>query len=104
MSPRGIMSSSQSKVYAQKYAQEKLKQSGYDKKEWSALKTLWNKESRWKHDAQNENSSAYGIPQMLKMAPGTPIPKQIDLGLKYIEKRYKTPSLALAHHLKKGWY
>ena len=59
MSPRGIMSSSQSKVYAQKYAQEKLKESGYDKKEWSALKTLWNKESRWKHDAQNANSSAY---------------------------------------------
>lgn len=38
------------------------------------------------------------------MTPGTPIEKQIDLGIKYIEKRYKTPSLALEHHLKKGWY
>jgi len=104
MTPRGALSNSQSKDYAQRYAQEKLEKAGYDKKEWTSLKTLWNKESKWNHTAQNPKSSAYGIPQMLKMAPGTPIEKQIDLGMKYIEKRYKTPSLALEHHLKKGWY
>ena len=104
MTPSETPSSSDNKAYAQKYAQEKLLKAGYDKKEWASLKTLWNKESKWNHTAQNPKSSAYGIPQMLKMAPGTPIPKQIDLGIKYIEKRYKTPSLALAHHLKIGWY
>jgi len=104
MTPRGALSNSQSKDYAQKYAQEKLQELGYDKTEWSSLKTLWNNESKWNHKAQNPTSSAYGIPQILNMPPGTPIEKQIDLGMKYIQKRYKTPSLALEHQTKKGWY
>lgn len=102
--PRGILNANQSKTYAKRYAQEKLKEAGLDKTEWKALSTLWGKESAWDHKAQNPNSSAYGIPQLLKMAPGTPIPKQIDKGLQYITKRYGSPSKALQHHLEKGWY
>jgi len=104
MSPRGILNKNQNKTLAKRYAKEKLTEAGFDVQEWRALNTLWNKESRWDSEAKNPKSSAYGIPQMLKMPEGTPVKKQIDLGLKYIQKRYKTPTLALEHHNKKGWY
>jgi len=82
---------SQSKKLAKKYAFMKVKQVGWNDREWKALLTLWTKESRWDYTADNPKSSAYGIPQM-------------HLGLKYIKKRYKTPTLALHHHDRKGWY
>ena len=72
--------------------------------EWKALFTLWNKESRWDYTADNPRSTAYGIPQMLKMPKDTPMTKQIDLGLKYIKHRYGSPSKALAFHNQNGWY
>ena len=98
------MTISQSKKLAKSYAQIKIKQLGWNKKEWNALLTLWNKESRWDYTADNPKSTAYGIPQMLNMPENTPLFKQVDLGLKYIKKRYKTPTLALNHHVRKGWY
>ena len=77
----------------------------YDSKhEWKSLFTLWNRESRWDYTADNPHSTAYGIPQMLKMPKDTPMIKQIDLGLKYIKHRYGTPSKALAFHDRNGWY
>lgn len=72
--------------------------------EWKSLYKLWNKESRWDYKADNPRSSAYGIPQMLKMPEDTPMVKQIDLGLKYIKHRYGSPSKALAFHNSNGWY
>lgn len=72
--------------------------------EWKALYKLWSKESRWDYTANNPRSSAYGIPQMLKMPEDTPQTKQIDLGLKYIKHRYGSPSRALAFHNSNGWY
>jgi hypothetical protein len=72
--------------------------------EWRALFTLWNKESRWDYTADNPRSTAYGIPQMLNMDEGTPMQRQIELGLKYIQHRYETPSRALAFHNRNGWY
>lgn len=95
---------SQSKKFAKKYGQLRVKQVGWNDKEWKALLTLWNKESRWDYTADNPKSSAYGIPQMLNMPKDTPLTKQVDLGIKYIQKRYKTPTLALKHHNRKGWY
>jgi len=95
---------SQSKKFAKKYAQMRIKQIGWNDREWKSLLILWNKESRWDYTADNPKSSAYGIPQMLNMPEDTPLTKQIDLGLKYIKKRYKTPTLALNHHNRKGWY
>jgi len=95
---------SQSKKLAKSYALMKVKQIGWNDREWKALLTLWTKESRWDYTADNPKSTAYGIPQMLNMPEDTPLTKQVDLGLKYIKKRYKTPTLALQHHLRKGWY
>lgn len=95
---------SQSKKFAKLYAKMRVEQLGWANKEWSALLSLWTRESRWDYTADNPTSSAYGIPQMLNMPEDTPLTEQVDLGLKYIKKRYKTPTLALKHHDRKGWY
>jgi len=72
--------------------------------EFRALKKLWGKESAWDHTADNPKSSAFGIPQLLKMKPDTPAPEQIARGLAYIQHRYGKPSVAWAHWRKHGWY
>ena len=73
-------------------------------KEFVCIEKLWTKESNWRSKAKNKHSSAYGIPQLLNMKETNPY-KQIDLGLKYIDKRYKgSPCKALSHHKKRGWY
>ena len=72
-------------------------------KQYRCLEILWNKESRWDPRADNPKSSAYGIPQLLKMKELDPF-KQIDLGLKYISKRHITPCKALDYHNRKGHY
>ena len=72
-------------------------------KEYRCLELLWNKESKWDPRANNPKSSAYGIPQLLKLKEQDPY-KQIDLGLKYISHRHSTPCKAYAYHLKTGHY
>ena len=72
-------------------------------KEYRCLELLWIRESRWDPRANNPKSSAYGIPQLLKLKVLDPY-LQIDLGLKYIAHRYKTPCIAYAHHRKTGHY
>ena len=74
-----------------------------DDKQYRCLVTLWRMESQWSPTAKNKKSSAYGIPQLLKMKETNPY-KQIDLGLKYIAKRYGNPCKALDHHKKVGHY
>ena len=75
-----------------------------DYKEFRCVEKLWTLESNWRYKAKNKQSSAYGIPQLLNMKETNPY-KQIDLGLKYINKRYKgSPCEALSHHKKRGWY
>lgn len=80
--------------------------------EWSALVTLWTKESNWNNKAVNPSSGATGIPQAL---PASKMPKaaqaptynaeaQIRWGLDYIKGRYGSPSKALAFHRKNNWY
>jgi hypothetical protein len=81
------------------YAHMKL----LDDKQYRCLVTLWRMESQWSPTAKNKKSSAYGIPQLLKMKETNPY-KQIDLGLKYITKRYGNPCKALDHHKKVGHY
>jgi hypothetical protein len=81
------------------YAHMKL----LDDKQYRCLVILWRMESQWSPTAKNKKSSAYGIPQLLKMKETNPY-KQIDLGLKYIAKRYGNPCKALDHHKKVGHY
>jgi len=72
-------------------------------KQYRCLVTLCRMESQWNPKAKNLKSSAYGIPQLLKMTERNPY-KQIDLGLKYIAYRYGNPCKALDHHRKVGHY
>ena len=75
-----------------------------DDKQYRCLVILWRKESNWSPTARNSKSSAYGIPQLLKMTETNPF-KQIDLGLKYIDHRYQGDTCkALATHEKRGHY
>ena len=76
----------------------------WGRNEWKALVKLWGKESAWDATADNPNSTAYGIAQVLNTKKGTPAPLQIERGLAYIVHRYDKPSIAWAHHRKHGWY
>lgn len=89
---------------------------GWDGAEWTALETLWTRESGWNNHADNPTSHAYGIPQAL---PLTKMPKaawpeseggtsdartQIAWGLDYINNRYGSPTMAWAFWQKNNWY
>lgn len=91
-----------SKYYAKALISAQYEEWGIS--EFRALKKLWGKESAWDHTADNPKSSAFGIPQLLKMKPTTPAPEQIARGLAYIQHRYGKPSVAWAHWRKHGWY
>ena len=72
--------------------------------EFRCIEKLWTKENRlWDPYAKNPKSSAYGIPQLLKLKERNAY-VQMDLGYKYIVHRYKTPCNALAFHVKRGYY
>jgi hypothetical protein len=72
-------------------------------RQYLCLEKLWTRESQWNPLADNKRSTAYGIPQLLKLKTKDPY-LQIDAGLKYIAHRYGTPCKALAYHLKTGHY
>jgi hypothetical protein len=73
-------------------------------KEFVCINKLWTKENRlWDPYAKNPKSSAFGIPQLLKLKETNPY-VQMDLGYKYIVHRHKSPCKALAFHERKGWY
>ncbi|WP_433161430.1 hypothetical protein [Kribbella sp. CA-247076] len=93
-------------------ARNLLPDHGWGDGQFSCLEKLWNKESRWRVDADNPTSSAYGIPQALpgnRMAAygsdwrTNPV-TQIKWGLDYIEDRYGSPCSAWSHSQAKGWY
>jgi hypothetical protein len=73
-------------------------------KQYRCVVTLWRLESHWNSKARNAKSSARGIPQLLKLTETNPY-KQIDLGMKYVDRRYKGDYCkALAYHKKHGHY
>ena len=72
-------------------------------KQYRCLVELWDRESHWNPKANNPKSSAYGIPQLLRMTSTNPY-RQIELGLKYITKRYGNSCVALARHKRVGHY
>ena len=81
-------------------------------RKWRCLRRLWNFESSWRVHADNQYSSAYGIPQALpgkKMASAGDhwrrnAQTQIRWGLRYIRNRYARPCRALRHSHNYGWY
>ncbi len=81
------------------YAHTKL----LNAKEFHCVNLLWTKESQWNPQSKNKHSTAFGIPQLLKMKERNPF-KQIDLGLRYIHHRYSTPCKAWEFFKKKGHY
>jgi len=94
------------------YAQEEATKYGWGASQFECLNKLWERESNWRHTADNPKSSAYGIPQAL---PGSKMasegsdwetnPKtQIRWGLRYIDSRHSNPCNAWQHFLKKNWY
>ena len=81
------------------YAKEQVP----NQKQWSCLSKLWGKESAWNHLADNPDSTAFGIPQILGLKTLDPI-EQVDLGIKYVKHRYSNPCKAWAFHKRHGWY
>lgn len=84
----------------------------WTEEDFNALVKLWNRESGWDPNTHNKKSGAHGIPQSLpasKMKSEgadyyTNGETQIRWGLKYIKKRYGSPSKAWTHSQRKGWY
>ena len=72
-------------------------------KQYRCLVELWDRESHWNPKADNPKSTAYGIPQLLRMTSTNPY-RQIELGIKYITKRYGNSCVALARHNRVGHY
>lgn len=72
-------------------------------KQFHCLDLLWTHESHWNPRASNKKSTAFGIPQLLKMKEKDPF-RQIDLGVKYIQSRYSNPCQGLKHWMKVGHY
>ncbi len=90
------------KLYAKQFM--RMAYPDWNLSEHRALMKLWGKESAWNPKADNPNSSAFGIPQLLKLDPQTPAPLQIERGLGYIMHRYERPSVAWTHWREHGWY
>ena len=81
--------------------------------QYPCLYELWMRESNWRPKANNKESSAMGIPQLLSGTwknighkPTWDGYKQVLAGLDYLDHRYgkKGVCRAYAHHLAKGWY
>lgn len=77
---------------------------GWTGREWTCLRELVHRESRWDPNADNPRSSAQGLFQVLRQRPGLPVEEQARIGLRYIAHRYTTPCRALAFHDANGWY
>ena len=73
-------------------------------KEFVCINKLWTLENRlWDPYARNPKSSAFGIPQLLKLKETNPY-VQMDLGYKYIMHKHKSACNAWSFHVKHGWY
>jgi hypothetical protein len=76
---------------------------GWSKQQQVCLVKLFTQESRFDHLADNPESTAFGIGQVLSEKSRDPA-IQILRAYKYIEHRYQTPCNAYNHHLKRNWY
>jgi resuscitation-promoting factor RpfB len=77
---------------------------GYNQNQIRCLVTLWTRESRFDHLADNPRSTAYGIAQLLRERSGQP-ELQVLHGLRYLGHRYGGSACrALSHSDRRGWY
>jgi hypothetical protein len=81
-----------------------LKALGYNAQQRECAVTLWTRESRFDHLADNPRSTAYGIAQLLRERSREP-ELQILHGIRYIGHRYGGSACrALSHSDRRGWY
>jgi hypothetical protein len=85
------------------YAQAQFAQYGWSDDQFPCLGKLWGKESGWNHLADNPNSTAFGVAQMLG-EDSLLISVQIDRGLRYVEHRYGSPCMAWQFWQRNKWY
>jgi hypothetical protein len=77
---------------------------GYSNENIDCLLTLWTRESRFDHLADNPRSTAFGIAQLLRERSGEP-GIQILHGIRYLNHRYGGSACrALSHSDRRGWY
>jgi resuscitation-promoting factor RpfB len=84
----------ESSVLNRMYVRQQAEHKGWTGNQWSCLDELVWRESRWKINADNPKSSAYGLFQMLKTPEDTKLKEQTKRGLRYIEHRYGKPCSA----------
>jgi hypothetical protein len=88
-------------------AKEMLNNAGWGSY-WADFDWLVNKESSWNPNAQNPNSTAYGLLQFLdstwQNGRSSDPREQIRQGIDYIRSRYGNPAAARNFHEKHGWY
>lgn len=88
------------------------KEYGWAEKQFSCLKSLWARESRWNYKAHNRRSGAFGIAQavpagkmgMISTDWKTNPVTQIRWGLHYIDVRYSSPCNAWQRFQRQRWY
>ena len=77
---------------------------GYNDSQVKCAITLWTRESRLDHLADNPRSTAYGIAQLLRERSSEPA-IQILHAVRYVEHRYSGSFCrALGHSNRRGWY
>ena len=77
---------------------------GYNDQQIKCAVTLWTRESRFDHLADNPRSTAYGIAQLLRERSSQP-ELQILHGIRYAQHRYRGSFCsALRHSDRVGWY
>ena len=87
----------------QDYAEELFLQYNWSHDEMACLIPLWNAESHWNYKADNPESTAYGIAQILGETSHDPS-AQVRKGLKYIAHRYDKPCTAWQFWKLHNWY
>jgi hypothetical protein len=77
---------------------------GYSKQQITCLITLWTRESRFDHLADNKRSTAYGIAQLLREKDSR-AEYQILHGIRYLNHRYSGDFCRAKRHSDRvGWY
>jgi soluble lytic murein transglycosylase-like protein len=96
----------------QRYAVDKLVERN-NLEQYPCLYEMWMRESNWSPKSLNKQSKALGIAQLkpstwvnIKTQPTYDGYKQVEAGLKYIDRHYGKNNIckAYAHHLALGWY